>query len=160
MKDIVCFEVDNWIAGKDYPAEEPFLAWMGNDLQLKFMDEKWCKENKLCVKITNIDMSVCFLVTCKREWIEKNCPCLFTDNNSKFIVTYPYPYVNEWRLNKGSELADRLKAKFENMKPEILKDYKPSELQGRISRLSFLDYEEKNFGAVWFDGETDTEYKD
>lgn len=26
--DIVYFEVNNWIQGRDYPDEEPFLSWM------------------------------------------------------------------------------------------------------------------------------------
>jgi hypothetical protein len=49
MEDVVYFELNNWFAGQDYPDCEPFLTWMGNDLQLRFRDEDWVKENKLCV---------------------------------------------------------------------------------------------------------------
>lgn len=44
MDDIICFELNNWFAGKDYPADEPFLSWMGNDLRLRFMDDDWVRE--------------------------------------------------------------------------------------------------------------------
>lgn len=79
MKDIVYFELNNWFAGQDYPANERFGRWMGDDLQLAFSNEDWVKENKLCVVRTRIDMSVNFCVTATKEWVENNCPELLTE---------------------------------------------------------------------------------
>ena len=86
-KDVVYFELNNWTCGKHYPAEEPFLTWVGNDLNLHFQNEKWVRENKLCVVRSIIDMSVNFCVTATREWVEKNCPKLLTEYSG--FLRYP-----------------------------------------------------------------------
>ena len=77
--EIVCFELNNWTPGNDYPAEEPFLTWIGNDLNIHFNNENWVKENKLCVVRSIIDMSVNFCITTTKQWVEKNCPKLLTE---------------------------------------------------------------------------------
>lgn len=79
MNDVVYFELNNWFGGRDYPNDEPFNSWMCNDLNIKFRDKDWLKENKLCVVGTFIDMSQNFCITTTREWVEKNCPKLLTD---------------------------------------------------------------------------------
>lgn len=84
--DIVYFELNNWMQGEDYPNAEPFITWCGNDLRLQFLDEKWVKENELCVKKENIDMSVNFCITAKKSWVEKMCPSLLTEYK-EFIRT-------------------------------------------------------------------------
>lgn len=76
--DVVYFELNNWCAGEDYPAAEPFLSWMRNDLAIRFRNEKWVKENELCVVESIVDMSSNFCITAKLEWVEKNCPDLLT----------------------------------------------------------------------------------
>lgn len=76
--DIIYFELNNWFPEKHYPAEEPFTTWIGNDLNIYFNNEKWVKENKLCVVKSIIDMSVNFCITATREWVENNCPRLLT----------------------------------------------------------------------------------
>ena len=86
MDNIVYFELNNWFAGQDYPDCEPFLAWMGDDLLLRFVDENWVKENKLCVVGGNVDMSVNFCITATKEWVENNCPELLT-KYTQFIRT-------------------------------------------------------------------------
>lgn len=78
-KDIVYFELNNWFPGDHYPAEEPFITWIGNDLNIYFNNEEWVKENKLCVVRSIIDMSVNFCVTATIDWVEKNCPKLLTE---------------------------------------------------------------------------------
>lgn len=78
-KDIIYFELNNWMRGEDYPNDEPFITWVGNDYDLKFQNEEFVKENKLCVVRSIIDMSVNFCITAKKEWVEKNCPKLLTD---------------------------------------------------------------------------------
>ena len=78
--EIICFELNNWSCGKDYPNDEPFLTWIGNDLNIHFNDENWVKENKLCVVRSIIDMSVNFCITTTKSWVEKNCPKLLTEH--------------------------------------------------------------------------------
>jgi hypothetical protein len=79
MNDIVYFELNNWWAGTDYPDAEPFTTWMSNDLNLMFHNEEWVKQNKLCVAVDIIDMSVNFCITATKEWVLENCPKLLTD---------------------------------------------------------------------------------
>ena len=71
--DIVYFELNNWFTGRDYPDAEPFLSWMRDDLNQKFRDEEWIKENKLVVVESLVDMSMNFCVTATKEWVENNC---------------------------------------------------------------------------------------
>lgn len=76
--DVVYFELNNWTPGEDYPAAEPFLSWMRNDLAIKFRNEEWVEENELCVVESMVDMSSNFCITAKKEWVEQNCPELLT----------------------------------------------------------------------------------
>lgn len=87
MKDIVYFELNNWMRGKDYPNEEPFITWLRNDLQIYFNNEDWIEKNKLCVVKTLIDMSQNFCVTATKEWVENNCPKLLTEYEQ--FLRYP-----------------------------------------------------------------------
>lgn len=77
--DVVYFELNNWFAGDDYPAEEPFISWMGNDLRLYFCNDDQMKAEKLCVKRDTLDMSANFCITAPRSWVEEHCPKLLTD---------------------------------------------------------------------------------
>lgn len=79
MEDIVYFELNNWFAGRDYPDEEPFASWMGRNI---FENEKWVKENRLCVVAGIVDMSQNFCVTAPREWVERLCPKLLTEHRN------------------------------------------------------------------------------
>lgn len=71
--DIVYFELNNWFSGRDYPNAEPFLSWMKDDLNQKFRNEEWIKENKLVVVESLVDMSTNFCITATKEWVEENC---------------------------------------------------------------------------------------
>lgn len=83
---VIFFEVNNWFPGRDYPDCEPFLSWLRNDLKLRFEDEKWCKENKICVQHEIIYMSQNFRVTASIEWVQENCPDLLSNPDlSKFL---------------------------------------------------------------------------
>lgn len=86
MDDIIYFELNNWFCGRDYPNAEPFVSWMGNDYALRFLDDTWCKENRLCVAQSNIDMSTNFCIAATKSWVEKNCPELLT-KFSEFLRT-------------------------------------------------------------------------
>ncbi len=80
IKELIYFELNNWFAGRDFPAEEPFLTWLEDDLNIYFNNESWVKENKLCVARSRIDMSVNFCITATKEWVEHNCPKLLTEH--------------------------------------------------------------------------------
>ena len=43
-KEKVYFELNDWVAGEHYPAEEPFLTWIGHDLTIYFNDEDYAKQ--------------------------------------------------------------------------------------------------------------------
>lgn len=86
MEDIIYFELNNWRCGRDYPDAEPFISWMGNDFKLQFRNEKWLKEQKLCVAAFFVDMSQNFCITAPKSWVEENCPELLT-KYTQFIVT-------------------------------------------------------------------------
>ena len=81
MEEIVYFELNNWFCGRHYPDVEPFITWMGDDLNLAFNSEEWVKQNELCVVITQIDMSLNFCVTSTKKWVEENCPTLLKEDN-------------------------------------------------------------------------------
>lgn len=85
--DVVYFELNNWIPEKDYPATEPFLSWMGNDLSIRFRNEDWVEKNKLCVVESLVDMSSNYCITATKEWVKKNCPNLLTDYQE--FLRYP-----------------------------------------------------------------------
>ena len=84
VKDIIYFSVNNWGPGKFHPDTEIFRKWLGEDEDQYFMNDEWCKENKLCVYYGVIDMSFNYTVSAPKEWVEKNCPELLT-NYSNFI---------------------------------------------------------------------------
>ena len=77
-EDFVFFELNNWFPGEHYPDAEPFVSWMGNDLNLKFGNDAWVKENRLFVRAQIVDMSVDFCIVAERKWVEENCPELLT----------------------------------------------------------------------------------
>ena len=87
MDEIIYFELNNWMPSQDYPDNDRFLEWFGDDLNLRFNNENWIKENKLCVRRTIIDMSLNYCVTATKSWVEANCPELLTDY-TKFL-RYP-----------------------------------------------------------------------
>ena len=115
MSDVIYFELNNWFAGRDYPDAEPFLSWLGNDSQLKFLNEDWVKENKLCVSTNNIDMSTTFRITAPKEWVEKNCPELLTkynkfvkveDENGDVVDRFGYPFLCYYNKNIGIDWVE------------------------------------------------------
>lgn len=87
---MVFFELGNWGCGEDYPNEEPFLGWLKDDFNIKFMDEQWVIDNGLIVIASNVDMAFNFCITAPDGWVEKNCPSLF--DNPEFLRE---PFENE-----------------------------------------------------------------
>lgn len=93
-KEIVYFELNEW-STEYYPDKEPYISWIvmtkENNYYIKFRDKKWVKDNQLVIVESNVDMSINFCVTAKREWVEKNCPDLLT-TYSEFLRE---PYEDE-----------------------------------------------------------------
>ena len=142
MKDIVYFELNNWFAGRDYPDAEPFLSWMGDDLSQTFRDEKWVKENKLCVVFTPIDVSQNYCITATKDWVLENCPDLLSDK--EYDTTFLQGYAGEMK-----EVVEHYSFK------QFLRF--PDEYGDAYSKfgMEFLPYEEENFGVttVYYDND-------
>ena len=75
--NVIYFELNDWEPNKYYPDEEPFKTWM-ETLPFPLIDDKWAKENKLCIVYELIDQSMNYCITANKEWVEKNCPRLLT----------------------------------------------------------------------------------
>lgn len=84
MNEIVYFELNDWMEGTYYPAEEPFVGWMADAQSIPFNDKNWVHENELCVLMDVVGMSQNFCITAKKEWVEKMCPSLL-NVHSKFL---------------------------------------------------------------------------
>lgn len=82
--EIIYFEFNNWEADVYYPDKEPYITWLGNDLNLYFSNEQWVKENNLVVTKSIIDMSVNYYIGATKDWVLKNCPSLLNED-SRFL---------------------------------------------------------------------------
>lgn len=115
MSEIIYIDVDNWTCGEDYPDKEPFLTWMTpdydnpEDIIYKFEDDKWCKENKLVVVCTLLDMSLNFNIIAPKEWIEKTCPYIidsqwdYTKSKKRGSIWHDPVNETEASLYRGME---------------------------------------------------------
>ena len=99
VKDIIYFSVNNWDCGINYPDTEIFRKWLGEDEGQYFMNDEWCKENKLCAYLGIIDMSFNYTVSAPKEWVEKNCPELLT--NYSDLSFYPRKEKSNQKMMTG-----------------------------------------------------------
>ena len=128
---VVYFELNNWSIGRDYPDAEPFISWF-TDPQQNFNNEKWVKENKLCVVSTLIDMSCNYCVTAPKSWVLKNCPDLLSDK--KYETTF-IRGVEQYAFNQFLRFPD----------PD-----KDNQVYGRFG-TKFLEYTEDNIGITYIE---------
>lgn len=142
-KDVVYFSVDNWFSGRDYPYDEQFIKWMGDDLNQSFRNEEWVKENKLCVKWGFIDMSMNYCVTAPREWVEQNCPKLLTNDE------YEYDLISS---DKGRQTY---KGKYSDFVYQPDEEGNPPEDK---FGWSFLEYCDENIGCEYYEEPYESEY--
>ena len=167
MKDIICFEVNDW---HQYP--KFFDEWydFGSDKHegknwLKDLDV-YAKENKLCIKVVAIDMAISLVITAPKTWVKENIP-EFEDERwvGYCIYKYPQPWMNDyiyWQFDGIDPVSDE---KYENKRKAELADlymqfteeerenFKPHNIYGSPSGELFLDWTEENFGAKeWVDG--------
>lgn len=76
--EIIYFELNDWVCGRDYPDVEPFISWMEGDANPIFINENWVKENRLVVVESIVDMSLNYCIAATKEWVQLNCPELLT----------------------------------------------------------------------------------
>lgn len=142
MSDIIYFEFNNWFSGRDYPIGEPFETWVNKN---KFSNEEWVKENKLCVRSGNIDMSVNWCITATREWVEKNCPVLLTNDEYSYIIIL-HDAQGDHDIPHVGHYSDFLREPDED-----------GDVYGMFD-WPFLEYSEENIGVHYYSEED--EYND
>lgn len=167
MKDVICFEVNDW---DKYP--KYFDEWFDHKLH-KHSGARWipeldayAKENKLCIKIVVVDMSISLVITAPKDWVKKNIP-EFEDEKwvGSCVFKYPWPWKNDYiycqpdGLNpeENKEHEDRRKNDLyllhEQFTDEEIENFKPHNTFGSPSGENFLDWIEENYGArEWEDG--------
>ena len=149
-QDVVYFSVNNWFSGRDYPPLECFHKWLGDDLNQNFRSDEWCKENKLCVYYGCVDMSSNYTVSAPREWVEKNCPELLTDDEYTYII-------------RQSKYKKKLFGGYETIWEDVEHKKKYSdfvyvpEIEGdtpdndSVGDMPFREYCEENFGSEYYE---------
>ena len=93
--EIIYFELNNWMSGRDYPDAEPFITWCSDDYHLYFSDENWVKENKWSPAISEIRKGIYF------EEKEKEILAIQAGVNyeRQIQATAPYTAICETRVN-------------------------------------------------------------
>lgn len=131
MNEVIYFELNNWFAGRDYPIDGLLKKYVEEYL---FSKDDWCRENKLCVRSGNIDMSINWCITASREWVEQNCPELLSDNS------YAYTLLT----HRGSGIY---KTEYKQKYSSFLRyEDEYGCVSGRFG-WPFLDYTIENFGV-------------
>lgn len=133
--EVVRFRLNNWFSGRDYPNEEPFLTWMDKN---KFSNDDWCKENKLVVVKSYVDLSQNFCVCASGDWVRENCPKLLSDN---FLTYDIIRYSSE-----GEKTFTYTKPYLHFV--DAVGDNDTIEEAGNEPRYGYyMDYKEENFGV-------------
>ena len=153
--DVIYFSVNNWFCGRDYPDTPNFRKWLGDDINQNFRSDSWCKENKLCVYYGVVDMSQNYTISAPREWVEKNCPELLTDDE--------YTYIT--RIGRYVKGKDEPVYEDEEHKKKYSDFLYEADDYDRIGDMPFPEYRESNFGShyyetYWWDDEDDEENED
>lgn len=145
-KDVVYFSVNNWFCGRDYPNTPNFRKWLGNDLKQSFMNDEWCKENKLCVYYGLIDMSNNYTISAPRDWVEKNCPELLTDKE------YTYETIGTYYDKNGEVITKRTQytKKYSDF-VYVPDDGEELPDNDELGNMPFREYCEENFGAQYYE---------
>ena len=138
--NVIYFSVNNWFSGRDFPPLPCFKSWLRDDLRLKFRDDKWAKKNKLCIYYGCIDMSTNFTVSAPRDWVEKNCPELLTDDE--------YTYKEYVYRGNGDTITEEHHKKYSDFVhwPEDGEEIPDSDQFD----MPFREYCEENFGAEYY----------
>ena len=158
--DVVYFSVNNWFCGRDYPNTPNFRKWLGDDLNQNFRNDKWCKENKLCVYYGVVDMSQNYTISAPREWVEKNCPELLTEKEYTYITR-----IGRYIKGKDEPVYEEVehKKKYSDF-VYVPEDGEETPDCDRIGDMPFREYCEENFGSKYYEtywwGDEDDEDSD
>ena len=146
MNNVICFELNDWFSGQDYPPEEPFVSWIKNG---QFSEDAWCKENKLCVVAGNFDMSRNWCIAAPKDWVISNCPKLL--GNGQF--TYK-TIQSHWDASQAS-MVDDVIIHVRKYADFLRYQDKDGNVYGRFG-WPFQEYSEENFGVkFWIDDDED-----
>lgn len=149
--DVIYFSVNNWMSGENYPPTENFKKWLSDDFNQSFRNDAWCKENKLCVYYGTVDMSTNYTISAPREWVEKNCPELLTDDEYIYI-TRTGTYKKKSIFSKDTELVwedVEHKKKYSDF-VYSQEDVDEGECD-RVGDMPFREYCEANFGSEYYE---------
>ena len=150
--DVIYFSVNNWMGGENYPLTENFKKWLRNDLNQSFRNDTWCKENKLCVYYGTVDMSTNYTISASREWVEKNCPELLTDEEYTYII-------RRGTYKKKSIFSEDVELVWEDIEHKkkysdfvyIPDDGEDLPDNDHIGNMPFREYCEENFGCEYYE---------
>lgn len=137
-EEVIYFSVNNWFSGRDYPPTENFKKWLRDDLNQKFSNDEWAKENKLCINYGCIDMSYNYTIAAPRSWVEENCPELLTDDEYTYIIC---------SYGKNGEERKEYTKKYSDFVDKPDEDGNVTDSFG----WPYLEYKEENFGCHWYE---------
>lgn len=146
-EDVIYFSVNNWFCGEDYPPTENFKKWLGDDLNQTFRSDKWAKENKLCIYCGVIDMSQNYTVAAPREWVEKNCPELLTDEEYTYETITRTP---KKKLLGGYEYVEKIIEHKKKYSDFVDHPDENGDVEARFG-WPYLEYKPENFGVRWYE---------
>jgi hypothetical protein len=138
-EEVIYFSVNNWFSGRDYPPTENFKKWLGHDLNQAFRNDEWAKENKLCIYCGLIDMSTNYTIAAPREWVEKNCPELLTDDE--------FTYRTCIHSKDGDKVIEH-KKKYSDF---VDKPDKYGDVEDHRFGWPYLEYKPENFGCHYYE---------
>jgi len=130
-ESIVYFELNNWFAGRDYPPDGKLSTWVEAGT---FNNDRWCKENKICVRAGIIDMSENWCITAPKDWVMKWCPEIIEGGDYTYTV-HVYSNKRHYEKEEFGNYSDFLRFKDEY-----------GDVWGRFG-WPFLEYSEDNFGS-------------
>lgn len=139
--NVIYLEFNNWFGGRDYPLVDSISEMIN---RYKFINDEWCRKNKLCVVASVIDMSTNYCITAPLDWVQNNFPEVLTDGE------YEYRTILTNREGTHEVIHKDKYNKFRRYPDEY------GSVEGRYGSY-FLDYEEYNFGVRWI---PDEEYYD
>lgn len=85
--DAIYFSVNNWDE-TGAPDSTSFNEWLlDSNLSKYFGNKEWIAKNDLIVVEMGVDMSVSFIVSAPKDWVEKHCPEII---GSEFDCTQKY----------------------------------------------------------------------
>ena len=149
MEEIIYFSVNNWFCGRDYPDTENFKKWLSDDLNQTFRDEKWAKENKLCIYYGLVDMSWNYTVAAPKSWVEKNCPELLSDEEYTYTTRIGVPRKRFWFFGKSRWVwQDKIERKKYS---DFVYSPEEAEEGDRVGYMPFPEYREENFGSKYYE---------